>query len=253
MFIFVKISCIIRKAYYIYGEEFKVFKFFNNKSLQCKPIIHWLEILALMLVLWFFMSGIIDEMKFVIFGILASVIISLYVAPLFVISGIKTDRDYFLLHANPFKILIYFFWLVKEIVLSALTVAKVVINPKDMQPQLIWFKADYDNPAARALLANSITLTPGTITVDIYDDGVYSCHCLTDDTADGLLSGVMQEKVAKVFGEQIDYGIVRVLHDDNLENKEESKLINNKYINTGFRVLSKAKSSDLRKTGVADE
>ena len=230
-----------------------MFKFFKNKSLQCNPIIHWLEILALMLVLWFFMSGIIDETKFVVFGILASIIISLYVAPLFVIGGIKTDRDYFLLHANPVKIFIYFIWLVKEIILSALTVAKVVINPKKMQPQLVWFKADYDNPAARALLANSITLTPGTITVDIYDDGVYSCHCLTDDTKEGLLSGIMQEKVAKIFGEKIDYGIVKVIHDDTLGIKEESKLINNKYNNPGFRVLNKRKSSDLGKIGNVDE
>lgn len=230
-----------------------MFKFFKNKSLQCNPIIHWLEILALMLVLWFFMSGIIDETKFVVFGILASIIISLYVAPLFVIGGIKTDRDYFLLHANPVKIFVYFIWLVKEIILSALTVAKVVINPKKMQPQLVWFKADYDNPAARALLANSITLTPGTITVDIYDDGVYSCHCLTDDTKEGLLSGIMQEKVAKIFGEKIDYGIVKVIHDDTLGIKEESKLINNKYNNPGFRVLNKRKSSDLGKIGNVDE
>lgn len=192
-----------------------------------------------MLVLWFFMSGIIHEAKFVIFGIASSVVISLYVSPLFVISGLKTDRDYFLLHANPFKVLAYFIWLVKEIVLSAIAVAKVVFNPKKMQPQLVWFKADYDNPSARALLANSITLTPGTITVDIYDDGVYSCHCLTDDTKEGLISGEMQKRVAAVFGEKIDYGVVKVEYDESYGELDNVKLLSKKYRKQGFRKFRK--------------
>lgn len=207
-----------------------------------------------MLVLWFFMSGIIHEAKFVIFGIASSVVISLYVAPLFVISGLKTDRDYFLLHANPFKIVAYFIWLVKEIVLSAIAVAKVVLNPKKMQPQLVWFKADYDNPSARALLANSITLTPGTITVDIYEDGVYSCHCLTDDTKEGLISGEMQKRVAAVFGEEIDYGVVRVEYDESHGQLNNVKLLAKKYINPGFRNLAKdGFELNLRNGGVKDE
>lgn len=230
-----------------------MFKFFNNKSLQCNPIIHWLEVLAMMLVLWFLMSGIIHEAKFVLFGIASSIIISLVVSPLFVISGLKTDREYFLLHVNPLKMIIYFAWLIKEIVLSAAQVSKVVIKAEEMNPQLVWFKADFDNPSARSLLANSITLTPGTITVDIFDDGVYSCHCLNENTRDGLVSGVMQNKIAKLFCEEIDYGVVRVISDDSMEGTKYAKLIDKKYKNLGFRVLSEKDEPSFGKVGSKDE
>lgn len=74
----------------------------------------------------------------------------------------------------------------------------------------MWFQANYDNPAARALLANSITLTPGTVTVDILEDGTYSVHALTEGAKAGLLDGTMQGKVARLFGETIDFRVLDV-------------------------------------------
>ena len=67
------------------------------------------------------------------------------------------------------------------------------------------FKADYDSPFARALLANSITHTPGTITIDITDEGYYSVHALTQELKEGLLDGSMQKKVAWAYREEIDF------------------------------------------------
>ena len=55
------------------------------------------------------------------------------------------------------------------------------------------------------MLANSITLTPGTITIDITEDGVYSVHALTEELREGLLDGSMQAKVAWLYGETRDF------------------------------------------------
>lgn len=51
-------------------------------------------------------------------------------------------------------------------------------------------------------LANSITLTPGTITITADKDGVFSVHAIDKDSAQGL-PGAMLQKVAWVFGEKI--------------------------------------------------
>jgi multicomponent Na+:H+ antiporter subunit E len=51
------------------------------------------------------------------------------------------------------------------------------------------------------MLANSITLTPGTITVD-FDDGNYSVHALVPSAAQSLLDAKMQSQLERIFGER---------------------------------------------------
>jgi multicomponent Na+:H+ antiporter subunit E len=114
----------------------------------------------------------------------------------------------------------YAFWLFKEIVKSSLHVSRAVINPDMVDASVLWFKADYDNPLARAVLANSITLTPGTITIDIFEDGIYSVNAVTKASRDELLDGTMQHKVAWVFGEEIDYKVLGVEDKDENERGE---------------------------------
>jgi len=100
----------------------------------------------------------------------------------------------------------YFFWLMWQMIKSAVYVGNTALFRKErLNPQIVWFRADYDNPVARALLANSITFTPGTITIDITDDGTYSVHALTDDLGEGILDGSMQAKVAWAMGETIEF------------------------------------------------
>ena len=50
-------------------------------------------------------------------------------------------------------------------------------------------------------LANSITLTPGTITLDVLEDGVFEVHALTAEAEASLMSGVMAKKTAWLYGE----------------------------------------------------
>lgn len=175
----------------------------NNKEIN--PILAWLELFLIILVVWFILSGIF-KFPFVIYGLLAASVISYLSLKPCKFKGIKTDRTYYIFHVNPFRFLFYFVWLMGEVIKSALSVAKVVlIGEKAMNPQILWFKADYDNPTAKSLLANSITLAPGSVTLDIFENGVYSVHALTDIATEGIMDGRMQKKIASLFNEEIDF------------------------------------------------
>lgn len=169
------------------------------------PALNYILTAVLMMALWFIMSG-KTEPKFLIIGAASSLIIAALCLRTLTLHGIRTDNQYYIFNVNIVKYLIYMLWLLKEIIKSAVAVSVITtVRKSDVEPSIAWFKADYDNPSARAMLANSITLTPGTITIDITEDGIFSVHALTRDIRDGLLDGTMQAKVAWLFGETIDF------------------------------------------------
>lgn len=78
--------------------------------------------------------------------------------------------------------------LVWEIIKANLAVARIILNPKmekKVEPQLVRFEVDFKSPLTRALLANSITLTPGTITVRMLP-GHFIVHALNPGMGEGL-------------------------------------------------------------------
>ena len=169
------------------------------------PALNYILTAVLIMALWFIMSG-KTEPKFLIIGAASSLIIAALCLRTLTLHGISTDNQYYIFNVNIVKYLIYMLWLLKEIIKSAVAVSVITtVRRSDVEPSIAWFKADYDNPSARAMLANSITLTPGTITIDITEDGIFSVHALTRDIRDGLLDGTMQAKVAWLFGETIDF------------------------------------------------
>lgn len=168
----------------------------------------------LLMALWFIMSE-KTEPKFLIIGAVSSGLISALCIRTLTFMGQKSWNYYFIPRTSLVKYICYFLWLLVQIANSALYVAKIaLIRKSDLDPAIVWFRADYDNPAASAMLANSITLTPGTITIDISEDGIYSVHALTRSLREGLLDGSMQAKVAWLYGEDIHFEV--------LERREES-------------------------------
>lgn len=172
------------------------------------PVLNWIGTAALLMALWFIMSE-QTEPKFLILGALSSVLIATVCLRTLTMRGAKSDNEYYLLRANIPRYIAYFAWLLVQIAKSAIYVARISLtDASKVEPSIAWFRADYDNPAARSMLANSITLTPGTITIDITEDGVYSVHALTSELREGLLDGSMQAKVAWLYGEEIDFAPV---------------------------------------------
>jgi len=101
---------------------------------------------------------------------------------------------------HPVRFILYYFWLLKEMVFSAVYVARAIVWPDQyVDPRLVCFRSEQPGVVAAVSLANSITLTPGTLTVDL-EDNIYLVHALNSRTANDLLSGSMQARVAGLFG-----------------------------------------------------
>jgi multicomponent Na+:H+ antiporter subunit E len=93
----------------------------------------------------------------------------------------------------------YILYLAYSIVLANIDVAYRVLHPKmPIEPEIVEFKTRLSSDLARTILANSITLTPGTITVDVRGD-MFSIHALSPQSADDLLKGGMENKLIKIF------------------------------------------------------
>jgi multicomponent Na+:H+ antiporter subunit E len=91
----------------------------------------------------------------------------------------------------------YWPWLVREIVLSAWGVSKVVLNPKmPISPTMTVVRASQRTQAGIATYANSITLTPGTVTVGVRDNNL-TVHALLKDGALDLEAGRMDARVTQ--------------------------------------------------------
>ncbi len=99
------------------------------------------------------------------------------------------------------RFIAYLPWLIYQIVLANIDVAKRALSPSmPIDPRVVTFKTILKSDMARTALANSITLTPGTVTIDIVDD-VFYVHAIAKEPADDLLKGAMERKVAHIFME----------------------------------------------------
>lgn len=100
----------------------------------------------------------------------------------------------------PLRAVLYLPWLVWQIVLSNLDVMRRIVQPgPTISPRLITLPTRPRSEIGRAILANSITLTPGTVTVDVADDH-FTVHALTEEAAASLLEGEMERRVCRVEG-----------------------------------------------------
>ena len=93
---------------------------------------------------------------------------------------------------------IYTVWLFKEIIKANIDTAKIIIlnNP---DPQNFRVKSSQKTEAGKVTYANSITLTPGTVTTEL-DGDVLEVHALSSDMADDVKSGAMDKKVSWLEG-----------------------------------------------------
>lgn len=107
----------------------------------------------------------------------------------------KTDL---VLVRKLFQMLYYAFVLVREIIKANFAVIKMIMSSKyEIEPAVVRFKTDLKTPFARILLANSITLTPGTITVSLENDE-YVVHCLDKSLAEGINSSIFVTLLRKL-------------------------------------------------------
>lgn len=98
------------------------------------------------------------------------------------------------------RLILYWPWLFKEIAKSAWDVARIILSPRlPISPTLVRAKTSQKTTVGLVTYANSITLTPGTISVDV-KKGEILVHALTRDGAAGLLEGEMDRRVTRFEG-----------------------------------------------------
>ena len=143
---------------------------------------------------WIFLSGQLD-MFHISLGLLSSALVSFLSGDILMLDAKKNDRL-----AVAFRLICYIPWLLYQIVLSTLHVAFLALHPNilnKIDPTIVTFKTKLKSNIAQVALANSITLTPGTITIRI-EDGVFYVHAISRKAAAGL-PGEMEDRLAKVF------------------------------------------------------
>lgn len=87
--------------------------------------------------------------------------------------------------------------LLKEIALANIVVLKIVLSPgKKVHPVIVSFDAPLKNHILQVILADSITLTPGTITVRLYEEK-FEVHCLDESMAKGINDSVFVKMLKK--------------------------------------------------------
>ena len=100
---------------------------------------------------------------------------------------------------HPIKLgaraLIYLPWLLKEVIKSAWTVSKIIVHPKlPISPTLVRFRPTQTTDVGLVIHAQSITLTPGTITIEAQPNE-FLVHGLTRDGAQGCIDSEMDRRV----------------------------------------------------------
>ena len=98
------------------------------------------------------------------------------------------------------RLLNYLIWLFKEILKSNLSTAKVIINGK-VEPETFTVKTSQVTDVAKVTYANSITLTPGTVTTKI-QKGVFEVHALNSDFGNDIRNNEMDKKVTWLEGKK---------------------------------------------------
>lgn len=154
---------------------------------------HYLAVVAVLFGFWLVLSG-----HWIPFLLVSGVASSLVVAAFVQRMG-SLDREGQPLHLL-LRSLSYWPWLLWEIVKAAWDVSKLIVDPKlPISPTLVRAPTSQKTNLGVVIYANSITLTPGTISVDV-EDGAILVHAITRAGADSLLEGTMDRRVTVFEG-----------------------------------------------------
>ena len=153
-------------------------------------------ILSLLLITWVILSGLLDEFHIGL-GILSCFLVT------WLSSGLLFNDRSLSFHSRlrqAFRLFFYLSWLLWQIVLANIHVLRISFSTRvreRIQPQLVRFRSGLKSDFEKYVLAQSITLTPGTVTLKI-DDDVFLVHAISDVAAEGLM-GSMADRVRHVF------------------------------------------------------
>jgi multicomponent Na+:H+ antiporter subunit E len=142
---------------------------------------------------WILLSGHFDAMHLML-GVVCSYGVAFF-SHEFLFQGIRLKT----LMNQTFQVIKYLPWFLYQIVIANLDVAYRTLHPKmPIQPSILKTKTRLKTELGRVALANSITLTPGTVTIDVDEEGQYIIHAITEYDAQSFQE--MEKRIKPIEG-----------------------------------------------------
>ena len=161
--------------------------------------LQFLNLWLTLFLIWFIANATLD-FETTLAGLIISAIISLAFA--------SFSRVYSVIRWSPIVLYYYLKYLCVffiELVRANVSVMLLVFSPRiNIQPGIVEIKTELKSPIGRLALANTITLTPGTLVVDIRDDSLF-VHCVNISTTDQAeatvkISGRFEKLLKIIYG-----------------------------------------------------
>jgi len=167
------------------------------RSRRTKKIVPFCLTFIICFATWIVLSGRFDFFHIALGIIACTIVASLSGSILISRRGLEN------LPGQWFGFIVYIPWLLYQVLLANIHVMYLVFHPRMIElidPRIISFKSRLKKPMSLFIFANSITLTPGTITVFVSITGEYAVHVI-DEKSGKSLPGEMEERVARLMGE----------------------------------------------------
>jgi multicomponent Na+:H+ antiporter subunit E len=180
-----------RKSDIIYRE--RIARFRRIKQIAPSFVLTFL----VAFVTWIVLSGKFDQFH-ISLGIISCLLVAFFSHDI-LFPGVEARK----LPGEWFRFLRYLPWLIYQVFIANLHVMYLVFHPRMMDlidPRMIQFKSRLKNKMSHFIFANSITLTPGTITVYVSLFGDYSVHAI-DKSSGEALPGEMEKKILRILDE----------------------------------------------------
>jgi len=142
---------------------------------------------------WIIFNGNIT-LEILIFGVVIAAVVLAFMCK-FMDYSLKKELY---VYKKSIWFLVYCLLLIREIVKANLAIIpRILTIEEEMEPTIVKFRTNLKSDYTRMLLANSITLTPGTITVELKGDE-YTIHCLDTSLAEGLEGSEIERALKKL-------------------------------------------------------
>lgn len=156
-----------------------------------QPLVHAFSLAAVLYLLWLVLSGHYEPLLLIL-GLVSCAVVVTIALRMEVI-----DRESHPVHITP-RLPLYWSWLIWEIIKSNVTVTRLILQPSlDISPTIIHVMGSQKTDLGRVVYANSITLTPGTVSMSL-EDGEIEVHALTEDIAADLQKGTMDRRITQL-------------------------------------------------------
>ncbi len=152
---------------------------------------HLVSLFFLLFSFWILLSGHFEPLLLILGGLSCVAVVTL------ASRMYSIDQESHPIHLS-LKIPSYWLWLAWEIIKSNIAVVKLVWHPAmPISPTVVRVKASQHTDLGKIVYANSITLTPGTVSMEVDEDEI-EVHAITRELAEDLKSGVMDRRVAEL-------------------------------------------------------